>query len=191
MASRAFGGATVSGDAALAEQRADAALVAVVDALGHGVAAGVVAAIALEAVRRAEGPVTEIALRAHERLLGTLGVVMGLAAFRPDALEWIGVGNVEGVLWHGNGPSGGHDDLLACPGVMGQNLPELRPKRVPLAPGDVLVLATDGVGPAFADRRPLDASPQAAADALLAEHARGTDDALVVVARYDGVASDC
>ena len=43
-----------------------------------------------------------------------------------------------------------------------------------------------GIKPGFADDPPADASPQQWADRILATHGKGTDDALVLVARYLG-----
>jgi hypothetical protein len=186
VASLPHGGAGLSGDAAYVEARDVGTLVAVVDALGHGSAADVTARAAVEALARATGSLEAIAAQVHARLGGTRGAVMSLALFRHDEmLEWLGVGNVEGVLWRGRA-RGGSEGLLARGGIFGYQIPPLRAKRVELAPGDVLVMATDGLSPSFGDRRPPDLEPRAAADALLAEHGRGTDDALVLVARYEG-----
>ena len=53
-----------------------------------------------------------------------------------------------------------------------------------MGPGDTLILATDGIGTGFMDQAP-DAGPQQTADRILASFGKGTDDALVVVARYE------
>jgi hypothetical protein len=57
---------------------------------------------------------------------------------------------------------------------------------IPVAPGDLLLLATDGIRSGFAEGLRLDQSPQQLADHILARDVKGTDDALVVVARYLG-----
>jgi len=57
-----------------------------------------------------------------------------------------------------------------------------------VAPGDTLVLATDGIQSGFADELAVDASPQQLADQILARSGKSTDDALVLVARYVGEA---
>jgi len=57
---------------------------------------------------------------------------------------------------------------------------------VPVAPGDLLIFATDGIREGFAEGLPTDATPQQLADQILARSGKGTDDALVVVARYAG-----
>jgi phosphoserine phosphatase RsbX len=70
-------------------------------------------------------------------------------------------------------------------GVVGDQLPPLVASIVPVSKGDTLIFATDGIRLGFADGLKAD-SAQATADAVLAHFARGTDDALVLVARYTG-----
>jgi phosphoserine phosphatase RsbX len=53
--------------------------------------------------------------------------------------------------------------------------------------GDVVVLATDGVGATFADSLDISGSPRAISERILAEHSKPLDDALVVAVRYLGV----
>ena len=50
--------------------------------------------------------------------------------------------------------------------------------------GDTVILATDGIRDGFADGLAVAGTPQMMADAILAKHAKGNDDALVLVARY-------
>jgi hypothetical protein len=63
----------------------------------------------------------------------------------------------------------------------------VRAATIDLLTGDVLVLATDGVGAAFADSLDISGSTQAISERILADHWRPTDDALVVAVRYLGV----
>jgi phosphoserine phosphatase RsbX len=55
-----------------------------------------------------------------------------------------------------------------------------------VAPGDVLALATDGIRPTFPEHIRQGERPQDSVDRILAACAKGTDDALVLVARYQG-----
>jgi hypothetical protein len=55
-----------------------------------------------------------------------------------------------------------------------------------LTPGDVLVLATDGIAAGFADSLDVSGSAQAITDRIMARHWLATDDALVVAVRYLG-----
>ena len=102
-------------------------------------------------------------------------------------MTWLGVGTVKGVLLC---PVGRGDRtrerLLLRGGVVGYNLPTLRPSALPIARGDTLILATDGLRSALVEDLVLGDPPQQMADALLDLHRRGTDDAMVLVARYIG-----
>src|SRR5438093_709986 len=54
------------------------------------------------------------------------------------------------------------------------------------AAGDTLIFATDGISSEFARGIPWGLSPQEIANSVCARHFKGTDDALVLVARYRG-----
>ena len=71
-------------------------------------------------------------------------------------------------------------------GVVGYRLPSLYPGGTHLDAGDVLVMATDGIRSGFVSSVDPILSPQIIASRILEEHGRGYDDALVVVARYEG-----
>ena len=77
------------------------------------------------------------------------------------------------------------EQLLVHGGVVGHKLPELRPSRVELAPGDVLVLATDGVRNDFTEMLSASPDPQALAERILEKYASRNDDALVLVFRCE------
>ena len=103
-------------------------------------------------------------------------------------MTWLDVGPIDGVLVRSGGGYGPpRETLLAQGGVVGRRLPSLRATVLRTTPGDALVLATDGIHPRFAVELPSLASPRKAADRILSDHRTGTDDALVVVARYRGV----
>ena len=125
----------------------------------------------------------------HRELRGSRGVVMSLAAFsvRDETMTWVGVGNVTGLLLRADqGAERPRETLLSRGGVVGYNLPSLYPVVHSVYPGDTLVFASDGLRSGFTDGVILDDSPQQIADHLLENYSRGTDDALVLVARYIG-----
>ena len=189
-AGAALDGAPESGDLHVVIPHATGALVAVIDGLGHGpeaAAAAREAAAILEA--EASLSVPELFERCHDGLHKTRGVVMSLVLLDPRSsiIHWFGVGNVETMLLRAE-PGGARSGqaITARGGVVGHRLPPLKNSSVPIAVGDVLVMATDGLRSGFADDIPLDWEPQAIADWLLSKYGRGTDDALVLVARYVG-----
>ena len=215
LAERPCPGGSESGDRHLIQAFASGVLLAVVDGLGHGEPAAAVARLATAILTEYAGePVGQLVERCHAALAQTRGVVMSLASVdaRDLSVTWLGVGNVEAVLvrapGQGQGGSGGTgespqlderardslprerktDHLLLRPGVVGQKLPSLQPVRLAAEPGDTLVLATDGIRSDFEATVTPARSPRELADAILAQHGRDTDDALVLVARLQGTA---
>lgn len=190
VAERAQPGEIASGDLSLVAPFPGGVLVAVVDALGHGTEAAATARQAITALAGfAAEPVADLLRRCHDALLGFRGAVVSLASFDTAhaTMSWLGVGNVEGVLLLADqtlAPS--RTTLVTFGGIVGAELPRARPWIVPVAPGDTLVFATDGIRNGFADGLLPAGSPQQIADGILARHAKGTDDALVFVARYLG-----
>ena len=81
----------------------------------------------------------------------------------------------------------------ALPGTTNWRLPQAPAgaiegyaSEVSVAPGDTLVFATDGVRHEFTAEISISEPPQRLADQILARFGKGTDDALVLVARYLG-----
>jgi negative regulator of sigma-B (phosphoserine phosphatase) len=100
-------------------------------------------------------------------------------------LTWIGVGNVEGTLLRRDTglPS---DKLLLRNGVVGIHLPILRVGELVVQSGDILTMVTDGVTAEGPLRVPMNGHIESMADGILTSACKGTDDALVLVARYRG-----
>ena len=212
VASRALPGQDICGDLHLVTAIPDGVLLAVVDGLGHGAEAAAAARIAIGVLQRHAGePLAALLSRCHEALIRTRGVVMTLAAVRAaeNQLTWLGVGNIEAALLRAGGPSrtssecvllrgtptagtppalasGLADWVMLRSGIVGYQIPELRPSTRALSPGDLLIFATDGIRPGFVEGLEQSASPQALADQILERHFKGNDDALVLVVRYLG-----
>ena len=177
-----------SGDAHVVARFQRGALVAVIDGLGHGAEAAVAARMAARVLHQhAREPIVDLVRRCHEALRATRGAVMTLASFNTvsSSLSWTGVGNVEGVLVRPN-QSWRREGVASRGGVVGYQLPPLRATELPISAGDILIMATDGVRSGFANGLIRTHSPQQMADSILARYRRGSDDALVVVARYAG-----
>src|SRR5712692_7135198 len=91
-----------SGDLHLVEPFRNGALVAVMDGLGHGAEAAVAARNAVETLKaHPDESVINLLNRCHESLRTTRGVVLGIAAFNAveGTMTWLGVGNIEGMLF--------------------------------------------------------------------------------------------
>jgi negative regulator of sigma-B (phosphoserine phosphatase) len=180
-----------SGDKPLVKTFPDGVLVAVVDGIGHGNEAGEAAKAALRTLEsRAHEPVISLIQRCHENLRTTRGVVMSLASFDlvHGLMTWLGVGNVEGILLRPNpGRTIVLGSLLLRSGVIGAQLPTLQAAVLPVARMDTLIFATDGVRADFLRGFIPSGPPQRTAERILAEGGKGTDDALVLAARYIGL----
>jgi negative regulator of sigma-B (phosphoserine phosphatase) len=183
-------GQRTSGDLHLFLPLAEGALIAAVDGLGHGPDAASAAERAVETLRRNSGQSVMSMMRlCHKALIGTRGVAMSVAAISAidESLTWLAIGNVEAVLLRADARTvPPREAVVMRGGVIGYELPPLRAAVTTLQAGDLLILATDGIDASFTDQLDVARTPQRLADHILAEHAKGTDDALVLVARYLG-----
>jgi phosphoserine phosphatase RsbX len=181
---------TESGDLHVVAPREGGALVAVIDGLGHGSEAAHAAREAAAALlASAHEPLDEVVVRCHAAIRRTRGVVMSLAAFTVDAssMTWLGVGNVDGALLRADPTGNQRNEALATRGgVVGYKLPRLHASVLQVEEGDLLLLATDGIKQGYHVGIRVADDVQRTADGILAAHARGDDDALVLVARYLG-----
>jgi len=184
VAARPFAGEEECGDDYCAVEKTSGVLVAVVDGLGHGPEAAHAARLACETLAGAPDgePVTYLVERCHAALRRTRGAAACVAFFprREERVEWVAVGNVDGVILRAAGAR--RDAVIQRPGIVGNTLPRLQSSTLPFGRGDALVLATDGVDRGFAGR--IDTTEPA--EGLLERLATGTDDALLLLARYSG-----
>lgn len=190
VAARPMTGQTVSGDLHVIEFFDNGVLLAVIDGVGHGKEARAVAEIAANVLKNNAGDsVVSLVRRCHQALAKTRGAVMTLASvdMRGRRVSWVGVGNVEARLFHIEAnPSHPYEHILLRGGLVGLQLPAAQATLTSLAPGDLLVFATDGIEQDFEARvNPAETSRQIA-DGILHRHFKGTDDALVLVVRYAG-----
>ncbi len=185
---RPYPGEAVSGDDAAFCRTDGALLVAVADGLGHGPPAHEASARAMQAVLADPGRDPEGVVRACDAaLVGTRGAVMGVARvdFAAEALEATIVGD---VMVHRYRPREALR-FTATRGMLGAaDLRRRAPRveRMPREPGEVLVLATDGLRTRLdlsSDLALLRQHPLFVAHALLERYGRPDDDALVLVAR--------
>jgi anti-sigma regulatory factor (Ser/Thr protein kinase) len=177
-------GAGESGDSwAVAAGRGLAAMV--VDGLGHGPDAAVAAKAAISAFRTRplDDPPASV-LRAHEAMRGTRGGVLAVCVIDPggDRVDFAGVGNVSGCVLL----PPGREMLVGRDGTVGTHVhaPRARAAAYRWGPGAVLILATDGLRSRWdplAYPGLLGHDPAVIAATLYRDHARGTDDAAVLV----------
>ncbi|AEV72268.1 Stage II sporulation protein E (SpoIIE) [Mycolicibacterium rhodesiae NBB3] len=186
-------GEHVCGDHPIALEVGDgAALFGVIDGLGHGEAAAEAAQRAAEVIEENRAaPLDVMMTRCHLELTETRGVAMTLARvdFRADALRWIGVGNVTAdlVAKHPAGVAVRSSALLAA-GIVGYRMPQtLSTNQVPITPGDLLIISSDGIDEHHLDSIDFAAHATTIAEQLVGRHGRETDDALVLAARHRGI----
>jgi negative regulator of sigma-B (phosphoserine phosphatase) len=179
-------GETRSGDRCVIAVADGTALIAVIDGLGHGeeaASAADAAAVVLEASPHES--LRTLFDRCHAKLRETRGAAMTVARFESSGrtLDWLGTGNIKTVLLRRSASGFTCMDLLTYSGVVGAQLPKHPASKIQVMPGDVLILATDGVDRKFIDSIRYDEAPQTQAERLLAAYRSPTDDALVLVAR--------
>jgi serine phosphatase RsbU (regulator of sigma subunit) len=173
---------TVSGDAWSVRWDSGRCRIAIVDGAGHGPPAVEAAQIAIATFE--ENPNAspgDLLLLCHRQLRGSRGAVMAVAVISPDGstLELAGVGNIEARLLM----EGREQHPISQRGMLGSNIPTIRPFKTTLVPGWLLVLHTDGIRTRWnlADDAAEAPTADALAAAILARHERSDDDACVVV----------
>jgi negative regulator of sigma-B (phosphoserine phosphatase) len=181
-------GQSVSGDCYVAGETPRGFLACVIDGLGHGEKAYDAAARAAQTVceNLNEDP-DELLRLCHRALTTTRGAVMSAALIdtTKQQVTWAGVGNVAAVILPAQGDSNkNRRHLLVHGGIVGYRMPTVRLFTEPFAPGDTLLLATDGIRSGFVDDIPRTKSPQDIATYIYDSYNRGTDDSLVLVVRY-------
>jgi hypothetical protein len=178
-----------SGDAHVVEPFPGGTLVAAIDGLGHGPEAADAAELAAQVMSaHAAEPVAALVQRCHEALRGTRGVALSVVSIdvASSSLTWASVGNVEAFLLRRDARDRKRESVMQRGGIVGYQLPTLRADRLGLAWGDTLVLATDGIRSSFIPELAIGRTPEELARSIFERHARGSDDALVLVARYVG-----
>jgi phosphoserine phosphatase RsbX len=191
VATRCRRGEATSGDLAVVNLLPEGALVGAIDGLGHGSEAARAARLAGEVLReRPSRDLVLLAQRCHSALRGTRGAAITLAFISASegTMTWLGVGNVEGRVLSGDRSTMRPKGSLALgSGIPGHELPRVRTATLDVRPGDLLILATDGIEAAFGDSLDLSGSTRTITERILAAHRKPSDDALVVAVRYLGV----
>ena len=156
------------------------------DGLGHGLPAhqAVAAATRTMVLQRENSPAAWLTA-IHRAAIGTRGLVGTAAVFDFATRKWTvcGVGNIRTQLCGGSYQK----SYAAQNGIIGYNMPRmLLEQQLPYEPGQLLVMASDGIQTRWNPARYPTISrydPMVLAAAIYKEHGRRTDDMSVVVAR--------
>ena len=169
----AFPGMPRGGDAGVVIPREDGALAVLIDASGHGLAAYAVAQKARAAVLNSlsERPDTLIG-ELHEALKGTIGAAVSAVRIRNGSVDHAGVGNVQTSI--------NLAPMLGQPGVVGHRMRTPRLTTAPLAPGQWLLMHTDGVS---RPRSLPNGNAESVARKLMEQHGSDNDDAAILLLR--------
>ncbi len=176
----------VSGDAAVVQEKDHLVLAAVVDVLGHGAEAHVVA---VEAERFLKAQWNESVLSLmdglHEHLAGSRGAGVGLCLVdrRSGLLRYTGIGNTVIRRF-------GYAEvrLLSRAGIVGGSRRTPKEEQMTLTPGDVVLLYTDGVQDRFELKdypQLLHHSAEAIARTIIQRFGKQHDDATCIALRYE------
>jgi len=189
VAQRNLPGEDALGDLYVVQPHREGVLFAVVDGCGHGPDAAQAAMLAVTILRDGqENTVHGHLHRCHVALADSRGAVMTLADYnsRRQTLTICGVGNVEATLFRAapDRSLAAQERALLRLGVVGAQLPTPYASVLRVMPGDVLVMASDGLHPTFDREQALLLSPQRVAEILLEKNYKGTDDAVALVARF-------
>jgi anti-sigma regulatory factor (Ser/Thr protein kinase) len=179
-------GELLSGDGVLVTELDGAALIVVVDGLGHGREANVAAKAATRLVRKEPSlDLSDLMRRVDAHLQGTVGAAVSLCTIDLDSglVRYVAVGNtvlrIEGDRSRRIG---------AMTGTVGSRLKVPRVETASLASGDVLLIHTDGIS----ERLTLEdypqlryQSPETVVEKILSRYGKTHDDATVLAARFE------
>lgn len=185
-AARAFKGEALCGDVGGWWQLPKRRVLALADGLGHGPAAHHAAQLAMQCIARHEQcSCVDLFSACNDKLLETRGAVLAIALIdqASNVLTLGSIGNIRSILL----TPGRHVRLGAGRGIVGAGYTWIAPDQVLLAPGDTLVMFSDGIDDIAGLRscvHCLQEAPQRLADEVLATWARDNDDASVLVYRH-------
>jgi len=169
-------------------------ILCVVDGLGHGAHAEKAAQAAIDHVAsQLTRPLPEIFAGCDAALRHTRGAAMGLAVVDPvgKTVTYAGIGNTRALVVREPSRKLFEKEtaqFVSDYGIVGGGYKKLNPETLPLGPGDLLILLTDGltesVKMAGYDEA-LRCDVKRLAEAILQDWCRGADDAAVLVFRNE------
>jgi len=172
---RPYPGFPLGGDLGVIRPLDDGALVALVDAVGHGLTAYSAAQTARHTLMTTSSEAPEVVLAELDAALqGSVGAVAAVARIFPNRVVFAGIGNV--AAWCAG------QRLLLREGVLGQRFRTPRVSEHALPAGQWLILASDGISSA---KVPLPSgAAETAARAIVESAGKAHDDAAVLAARW-------
>lgn len=176
-------GEEVCGDAYFIRQMRDFALLAVIDALGHGREAFETSQLCLAAIEQQfDAPLDSIVETCHRQLRGTRGVAAAFCRidFAASRLLHLGLGNVETRVCG----TGSAVRPFCFNGTLGMAMESYQVRDYPWEEGATIVMFSDGMSLPW--EFPVDhlaVSPQVLAERLFSSYAGDGDDATVLVGR--------
>jgi negative regulator of sigma-B (phosphoserine phosphatase) len=170
-------GESANGDGVLVRREGDRTLLAVIDALGHGPGAAESAMRAMHVMERGELPedLLTIVQSVHAALRGLRGAVMTALLVTPERMSGCAVGNVSMKAL------GAELNLLMSPGVLGGQVRKFRLAEWQRPPRGRIALFSDGISQRLSLEATRDKPAALACQTLFAEHAKGSDDATLLI----------
>ncbi len=141
-------GERVSGDIAMVEQREGLLFVAIIDGLGHGTEAHLVARTAKDYLQKIWNyDVCHTMLRLHEKLKGSLGAAVGLGILNLETkqLSYTGVGNTVMRIFREQNQQNCSKRLYSTDGIVGSNISSPVEQKLQLTKSDLILFYTDGI----------------------------------------------
>ncbi len=191
---RPLGGDRHCGDQSGHWQKGHLVILCIADGLGHGKHAERAAkgAMTYVASHRTE-PLPEIFSGCNREIWKTRGVAMGIAVIdkKARALTYAGIGNTRIVILRSSGSKETPRKTLYLKndfGIVGGGYKRLMPETVPFAPGDLVMMYTDGVKELIdftGYEAPLYEDVQKLAEKIIDDWGRDTDDAAVLIYTWD------
>jgi negative regulator of sigma-B (phosphoserine phosphatase) len=179
-------GERVSGDTVVIRPLERGLFVAIIDVLGHGPEAHALTHVIERFLEdHATAEVSSVLANLHSRLKGTRGAAAGLCAVDSLAgtLDYAGIGNTRMRRFGAS-----ETRFVSRDGVLGQNMRTPLVQSLPLEPGDLILLYTDGVSDRFTAaeypgvRRH---APEEVVRNVLDRFGKDHDDSACIAIRYD------
>lgn len=161
---------------------------AVSDGTGSGAEAADATEICLQTLTAGDAAnLSEAFARSHAALKGSRGVALGMAIVNldTDIMNWAAVGDIDGHLLRADATKN-DATLIQNGGILGAMLPMLSVQTQRLCPGDLILLSSDGIRRNYRGRVVVQTTPQATADAIMANFSHASDDSIVMAISVEG-----